>query len=250
VAGHRWFVDEPRSTKQCQGLRGLALRVSGGGPTGVDQRGQVIDVYVSQRRGPRLGAQVLHRSPDRPRRPDRGRHRPGAGFGERDRGPGSCRDARHRPGREQPCRVRPWPTEDTAQADAWTEDRANRERGGPGGTRWSRTCVVAATSSLSTPPRCSGWPPHSKNSRPPSDQHRRLRGPRSRPGLPRDQATQQSLSGFCDTGVLGRVDDGPDDRLLATVNRQREDVRPAVVAGRVEVVAPPGHLVEVKVRDK
>jgi hypothetical protein len=41
-----------------------------------------------------------------------------------------------------------------------------------GGTRWFRTCAVATTSSLSTRRRCSGWPPHSTNSYPPSDQPR------------------------------------------------------------------------------
>jgi IS6 family transposase len=59
VARDRWFVDE--TYVKASGVWRYVYRA-------VDQQGQVIDVYLSQPRH-RLGAHVLHRSPDRPRRP-------------------------------------------------------------------------------------------------------------------------------------------------------------------------------------
>jgi IS6 family transposase len=70
--------------------------------------------------------------PDRPRRPHRGHHRSGPGPGERDRGAGSRGVAQHRPVPEQPRRIRPWPTQGQAPAEAGVEDPSNRECGDPG----------------------------------------------------------------------------------------------------------------------
>jgi transposase, IS6 family len=72
VAGDRWFVDE--TYVKVSGVWSCVYRA-------VDQQGQVIDVYVSQRRDI-ASARVLHRCAVRSRCPYRGHHRPGAGVGE------------------------------------------------------------------------------------------------------------------------------------------------------------------------
>ena len=51
-------------------------------------------------------------------------------------------------------------------------------------------------------------------------------------------------------GRLGRVVHGPDCRLLSAVDHEGEDVWAAVVTRGVEVVAPPGDLVEVEIGDQ
>jgi hypothetical protein len=102
----------------------------------VDQRGHVIDVYVSRRRDIASARRFftaaftavlsVHGVPTEV---------------IADRAPAlanviedlvQCWVAQHRPVREQPGRVRPWPAEGQAQAAAWVEDRAYGERGGPG----------------------------------------------------------------------------------------------------------------------
>jgi len=88
LAGDRRFVDE--TYVKVSGVWRYVYRA-------VDQRGQVIYVYVSQRRDIACAKDVLHRCPGYSRRPGRGDHRPGAGVGEGDRGPDPCRVAQHRP---------------------------------------------------------------------------------------------------------------------------------------------------------
>src|SRR3954449_5853400 len=74
-AGERWFVDE--TYVKVAGVWRYVYRA-------VDQHGQVIDVYVSQRRTEhRRCAHVPHLRPDCARRPGGGHHRPGAGVGQR-----------------------------------------------------------------------------------------------------------------------------------------------------------------------
>jgi transposase, IS6 family len=91
LAGDRWFVDE--TYVRVSGVWSYVYRA-------VDQRGQVIDVYVSQRRdiasarGFFTAALAVHDDPTEvvtDRAP---------GLGEGDRGPGSCCVTPHRPGRE------------------------------------------------------------------------------------------------------------------------------------------------------
>ncbi len=76
AVGDRWFVDE--TYVKVAGRWRYVYRA-------IDQRGQIIDVYVSPRRGHRSGATVLRDCAARPRRTDRGGHRPGPGVTGRDR---------------------------------------------------------------------------------------------------------------------------------------------------------------------
>jgi IS6 family transposase len=122
LAEDRWFVDE--TSVKVSEVWSYVYRA-------VDQRGQVIEVYVSQRRDIAsartffTAALAVHGHPaevitDRA---------PALANVVEDLVPAAWQT---RPVREQPGRMRPWPAEGTAQADAWVEDRANGERGDPG----------------------------------------------------------------------------------------------------------------------
>ena len=146
----------------------------------VDQQGQVIDVYLSQRRDIAsartffTAALTVHGVPTEV---------------ITDRAPALANliedlvpAALHNTGQYENNRV---------ECD---HGRLKARLGPMRGLKTERTAIVvirghafvqnlrrATTSSLSTPPRCSGWPPYSTNSYPPSDQPRPQVPPRPAP---------------------------------------------------------------------
>ena len=173
-----------------QGLRGLALRVSGGRPARPGHRR--VRVAAS---GHRLCPHVLHRCPDRARRP-----RPRS---ITDRAPALANviedlvpAALHNTGQYENNRVEC----DHGRLKArlrpmrGLKTESNGERGDPG----ARVRPEPASWPLRARSRrhaaCSGWPPHSTNSDPPSDQRRPQVPPRH--GLRSNNATEPALSSW------------------------------------------------------
>lgn len=122
LAGGRWFVDE--TYVKVSGVWRYVYRA-------VDQHGQVIDVYVPQRRDIAAARKFFTAALTVHGDPIEVITDPGPGLGERDRGADSCGVAQHRPVREQPRRIRPRAAEGQAPADARAEDPSNRECGDP-----------------------------------------------------------------------------------------------------------------------